>query len=106
MLTLTTAVLALAAQGTPAAACTLGWIAGDRRDPRVWVSRAPSPGARRIAKLDAGSAVFLCAQKGAWVRIRFADGRHSCGGLGGGVPRQPSTCAEGWIETRRVLTSR
>lgn len=106
MLTLTTAALALAAQGTPAATCTLGWIAGDRRDPRVWIARAPSPGARRIARLEAGSAVLLCAQKGAWVLIRFADGGHSCGGLGGGAVRPPSTCAEGWIETRRVRTSR
>ena len=101
MFTLTAAALALTMQAAPAA-CSPGWIVGTRDDKRIWASRAPSPGARKVAKLKAGAAVLVCGQKREWVFIRFADGGHSCGGLDGRTPRADSTCAEGWIERRRV----
>lgn len=108
MLTMTTATLALMMQSAPAApaGCTIGWIARGPSNSRTWAYKAPSPGARKTAKLKAGSAVFLCGARRDWVFIRFADGRRSCGGIGGTPARAGSTCAEGWIERRRVLTTR
>ena len=106
MLTVTTAAIALMMQGAPAPACTLGRIAGDPRETRIWVSLAPSPGARRTARVKPGQPVFLCGSRGVWIFVRFADRRHSCGGIGSRPARAGSTCAEGWIERRRVISER
>lgn len=108
MLTMTTAALALMMQGAPATpvGCSIGRIAHGPSDNRIWAYKAPSPGARKTAKLNAGSAVFLCGSRRDWVFIRFANGRHGCGGIGGTPARPGSTCAEGWIERRRVMAAR
>ncbi|KTE22422.1 hypothetical protein ATE67_00245 [Sphingopyxis sp. H050] len=106
MLTMTTAALALMMQGAPAPACTLGRIAGDPREKRIWASLAPSPGARKIAKVKPGQRILLCGRKREWILIRFADRRHSCGGIGGRPAGAGSTCAEAWIERRRIISDR
>ena len=59
-----------------------------------------------LARVKPGQPVFLCGSKGVWIFIRFAGGRHSCGGIGGRPARAGSTCAEGWIEQRRVISDR
>lgn len=103
MLTITTALL-LAMQAAPAtSACRLARIAGTERDARTWVYRFPNPGARREARLRGGEGVFVCGEKGRWLWIRYADARHSCGGIGGGTPPYTSACADGWVDRRRVV---
>lgn len=105
MLTMTTAALALMMQGTPAApaGCTSGWIAHGPSDSRIWAYQAPSPGARKTAKLKAGAAVFVCEARREWVFIRVANDRRGCDST---ATRAGSTCGEGWIKRRRVLTAR
>ena len=63
-------------------------------------------GARRTARVMPGQPVFLCGSRGVWIFVRFADRRHSCGGIGSRPARAGSTCAEGWIERRRIISER
>lgn len=103
MLTITAAALALMMPGAPAAACTLGRILGEPREKRIWASLAPSPGARRVAKMKPGQRILLCGNKREWYLIRFADDRHGCTRLGGRAAHMDGACAEAWIERHRII---
>lgn len=98
-----TAALAIAVQATPAApACRLAQVAGGPQATRLWVYRAPTAGARKTGRLRPGTAVFACAERAGWVWIRYADSRHTCGGIDGRASRHGSTCADGWVDGRRI----
>ena len=99
-----TAALAIAVQAAPAVpACRLAQVTGGPQVTRLWVYRSPTAGARKVARLRPGSPGFACAERAGWVWIRFADNRHSCGGIAGGrVSARGSTCADGWVDGRRL----
>lgn len=102
MIIMTTAALALMMPAAPTA-CTLGRILGEPREKRIWASLAPSPGARRVAKMKPGQRILLCGNKREWYLIRFADDRHGCARLGRRPARAGATCAEAWIERHRII---
>ncbi|MBL0768709.1 hypothetical protein JI743_07830 [Sphingopyxis sp. DHUNG17] len=100
--TMTALAMTLQAASAPAL-CNYAVVAGSRRDPSVWVYRSPSMGARKTAKIKAGSPVFVCAGNAEWFQVHYADGRHSCRGTTGGLDRRlASTCASGWVHRHRI----
>lgn len=104
MLTLMTALM-LAQSSAPAVAahCPYALIAGAPRSAKVSVYRTPTIAARKTGRLRPGTVVYICGETAAFVWVHYAEGRYSCRGGGNGLDgRAASTCANGWVEKRKI----
>lgn len=95
--------LFLAAQGGAAGVCPYAVIAGDTSARKTNIYRTPTIASGKVGKLDRGAPVFVCGARGDWLWVHYSQGRHSCRGTTGGLDtRYAATCANGWVERRRV----
>ena len=101
--------LALMLAGTDASAasaalCPPARIARDQTGRRTNVHRTATLASGKVAKLGSGEVVYVCAAKGSWYWVHFADGRHKCYATSAGLDaRYASTCATGWIQRHRLI---
>jgi len=105
MLMTMTALAMMLQSSAPAVAanCPYAIVAGRPGDAKVAVYRTPTVAARKTGRLKPGSVVYICGENRSWFWVHYKDGRYSCRGTGNGLDgRVASTCANGWVEKRRI----
>jgi uncharacterized protein YgiM (DUF1202 family) len=68
------------------------------------VRSGPDSQFSKVDRLTAGSTVYICDERGDWLKISYSGSNGPCGAIspGGLDVRKTATCKSGWVKRERI----